>query len=56
MLGGQGTLVPAGDWLGIARALAAGPLAGAPAARVSYDAERTATTRAEAAAERLRAA
>ena len=35
VLGGQGTLVPAGDWMGIARALAAGPLAGAPAARTT---------------------
>jgi glycosyltransferase involved in cell wall biosynthesis len=56
VLGGQGTLVPAGDWMGIARALAAGPLAGAPAARMSYDAERVRYFSAEAAAERLRAA
>ena len=56
VLGGQGTLVPAGDWMGIARALAAGPLAGAPAARVTYDPERTRHYSAEAAAERLRAA
>ena len=56
VLGGQGTLVPAGDWMGIARALAAGPLAGAPAARASYDAERIRHYSAEAAAERLRGA
>jgi len=56
VLGGQGTLVPAGDWMGLARALAAGPLAGAPAARVPYDAERVRHYSAEAAAERLRAA
>jgi glycosyltransferase involved in cell wall biosynthesis len=56
VLGGQGTLVPAGDWMGIARALAAGPLAGAPAARVGYDPERTRHYSAEAAAERLRGA
>jgi len=56
VLGGQGTLVAAGDWMGIARALAAGPLAGVPAARMSYDAERVRHYSAEAAAERLRAA
>ncbi len=56
VLGGQGTLVPAGDWMGIARALAAGPLAGAPAARASYDAERIRHYSAEAAAARLRSA
>ena len=56
VLGGQGTLVPAGDWMGLARALAAGPLAGAPAARTSYDAERLHHYSATAAAERLRRA
>jgi glycosyltransferase involved in cell wall biosynthesis len=56
VLGGQGTLVPAGDWMGIARALAAGPLAGEPAARTSYDAERLRHYSSEAAAERLRSA
>ena len=56
VLGGQGTLVPAGDWMGLARALAAGPLAGAPAARVSYEGERVRYYSAEAAAGRLRAA
>ena len=56
VLGGQGTLVPAGDWMGIARALAAGPLAGEPGARTSYDAERLRHYSSEAAAERLRGA
>jgi len=56
VLGGQGTLVPAGDWMGLARALAAGPLAGAPGARASYDPERIRHYSAEAAAERLRGA
>lgn len=56
VLGGQGTLVPAGDWMGIARALAAGPLAGAPGARTSYDAARLRHYSSAAAAERLRGA
>jgi len=56
VLGGQGTLVPAGDWMGIARALAAGPLAGEPGARASYDAERVRHYSAAAAAARLRSA
>jgi glycosyltransferase involved in cell wall biosynthesis len=56
VLGGQGTLVPAGDWMGIARALAAGPLSSPPAARVAYDAERLRHYSSAAAADRLRAA
>jgi glycosyltransferase involved in cell wall biosynthesis len=36
VLQGQGTLVPAGDWRGLAAALAAGPLAREPGARVAY--------------------
>jgi glycosyltransferase involved in cell wall biosynthesis len=39
VLGGQGTLVAAGDWMGIARRLAAGPVSRPPGARVSYPAE-----------------
>ncbi len=39
MLGGQGTLVGPGDHVGMARALAAGPLSQPPGTRVSYDAE-----------------
>jgi glycosyltransferase involved in cell wall biosynthesis len=56
VLGGEGTLVAAGDWMGLARALADGPLAAAPGARVAYDAERIRHYSAEAAAGRLRAA
>jgi glycosyltransferase involved in cell wall biosynthesis len=53
VLGGHGTLVPAGDYVGMARALAAGPLARPPGARVTYPQallERYSTT---AAAQRL---
>lgn len=39
VLDGNGTLVPAGDHIGLARALAAGPLARDPGARVTYPAE-----------------
>jgi glycosyltransferase involved in cell wall biosynthesis len=38
VLEGNGTLVPAGDYVGMARALAAGPLARRPGARVAYPA------------------
>jgi glycosyltransferase involved in cell wall biosynthesis len=51
-----GTLVGAGDWIGLARALAAGPLTGpAPAPRVAPDRERLARYTAQAAADRYRA-
>ena len=56
VLGGQGALVPAGDWMAMAAALAAGPLAGAPGARTSYDTARLRHFSTEAAAQRLRAA
>lgn len=36
VLGGQGALVAAGDWMGIARHLAAGALSRPPGARVTY--------------------
>jgi glycosyltransferase involved in cell wall biosynthesis len=36
VLQGQGTLVPAGDYLGMARALAAGALSRPPGTRVTY--------------------
>ncbi len=36
VLGGQGRLVPAGDYIGMARALAAGPLTRPPGERVAY--------------------
>jgi glycosyltransferase involved in cell wall biosynthesis len=53
VLDGDGTLVGAGDWIGLARALAAGPLAGpAPAPRVAPDGERLARFSSRAAAAR----
>ena len=56
VLDGAGTLVGAGDWIGLARALVAGPLAGpAPAPRVAADRERLARYTAQAAADRYRA-
>jgi glycosyltransferase involved in cell wall biosynthesis len=42
-----------GDWLALARELAAGPLAGPPGARVSYPVDRLARYSSDAAAERL---
>ncbi|HEV7493848.1 glycosyltransferase [Baekduia sp.] len=39
VLQGQGTLVPAGDYIGMARALAAGALSRPPGTRVAYPAE-----------------
>lgn len=53
VLAGQGTLVPAGDWRGIARALADGPLAGPPGARRAYSAERLDEFSLDRAAERI---
>lgn len=49
-------LVAPGDWMGIARALAAGPLRRAPGARVSYPAELVQRYSTTAAAKRLAAA
>ncbi len=46
-------LVAPGDWMGIARALAAGPLDGTPGARVSYPAEVIRRYSTSAAAQRL---
>jgi glycosyltransferase involved in cell wall biosynthesis len=55
VLDGHGTLVGAGDWIGLARALASGPLATpAPAQRVAPDPERLLRYTSEAAAERYR--
>ncbi|HEV7772180.1 MAG TPA: glycosyltransferase family 4 protein [Conexibacter sp.] len=57
VLGDGGTLVGAGDWIGLARALADGPLSGpAPAKRVPPDRERLARFTADAAAARYRTA
>jgi glycosyltransferase involved in cell wall biosynthesis len=53
VLGGDGTLVAAGDWLGIARALG-DAVAGAPAARAEVDRVRLERFSSAAAAERLR--
>lgn len=56
VLDGRGTLVGAGDWIGLAQSLAAGPLAGpAPAPRVAPDRERLALYTSAAAAARYRA-
>ena len=56
VLAGQGTLVPAGHWRGIAEALVAGPLAGEPGARTSYRAEHLDEFSLDRAAERIGAA
>ena len=53
VLGGDGTLVAAGDWLGIAQALG-DAVAGAPAARAEGDRARLERFSSAAAAERLR--
>jgi glycosyltransferase involved in cell wall biosynthesis len=49
-------LVAPGDWIGIARALAAGPLGRAPGGRIAYPAEVVGRYSTRAAAERLAAA
>jgi glycosyltransferase involved in cell wall biosynthesis len=49
-------LVAPGDWIGIAAALAGGPLSAPPGARVSYPAEIVARYSTTAAAERLASA
>ena len=56
VLGPGGQLFAPGDWVELARLLAAGPLAGAPGARVEHDPELVRRYSLEAAAERLRAA
>ena len=53
MLRGQAPLFAPGDWLGLARALAEGPLARPPGARAEYDERVVAGYSSEAAAERL---
>jgi glycosyltransferase involved in cell wall biosynthesis len=53
LAGGPADLVASGDWLGIARTLAAGPLSRPPASRVSYPPELVRRYSTTAAAERL---
>jgi glycosyltransferase involved in cell wall biosynthesis len=54
--GESATYFSPGDWVGLAQALAAGPLAGAPGARVEHPAERVERYSTAAAATRLAAA
>jgi glycosyltransferase involved in cell wall biosynthesis len=54
LLAGHGTLVAPGDWRGMARALIAGPLAGAPGARDTPCPDHMATFSAATAAGRVR--
>ena len=57
VLDGSGApLFTPGDWLGLARLLEAGPLAGPPAERVAYPAEVVQRYSTRAAAERLASA
>ena len=56
VLDGQGTLFAAGDWPGLARLLADGPLARSPGERVEYPAELVSRYSTGAMAERLAAA
>ena len=56
VLGGHGTLVGPGDHVGMARALAAGPLTRPPGSRVDYPAELVHRYSLDAAGERLAAA
>jgi glycosyltransferase involved in cell wall biosynthesis len=53
VLDGNGMLVGAGDYVGMARALAAGPLAGPPGARVAYPSALVRSYSIDAVAERL---
>jgi glycosyltransferase involved in cell wall biosynthesis len=53
VLAGQGQLFAAGDWIGLARALEAGPLSRSPGERVTYDEELLRHYSSGAAAERL---
>lgn len=56
VIGASGTLFPPGDWVGLARVLAEGPLAATPGTRRAPEPERLARYSASAAAARLRAA
>jgi glycosyltransferase involved in cell wall biosynthesis len=56
VLAGQAPLFAPGDWTGLARLLADGPLAAAPGTRASYDPALVERYSSEAAAERLAAA
>ena len=56
VVGASGTLFAAGDWVGLARTLADGPLAGAPGARRVPEPDRLERYSSTAAAARLRAA
>lgn len=56
VLAGQGELFDSGDWMGIARLLASGPLAAEPGARAEYDAAILERYSIEAAADRMAAA
>jgi glycosyltransferase involved in cell wall biosynthesis len=56
VVGDSADLVPAGDWLELARKLAAGPLSRAPGTRVAHPQERVRLYSTEAMAERLAAA
>lgn len=56
VVGDGGRYVAAGDWMGLARELAAGPLARAPSERVMHDPERLENYSTRAAAVRLAAA
>jgi glycosyltransferase involved in cell wall biosynthesis len=56
VLAGQAPLFAPGDWPGLARVLADGPLAAAPGTRASYDPALVERYSSEAAAERLAAA
>jgi glycosyltransferase involved in cell wall biosynthesis len=53
VLAGQAELFPSGDWVGLARLLAAGPLSRPPGTRASYDPALVELYSSEAAAERL---
>jgi glycosyltransferase involved in cell wall biosynthesis len=56
VVGGSGTLFPSGDWVGLADALADGPLAGAPVTRRAPEPQRLERFSNAAMAARLRAA
>jgi glycosyltransferase involved in cell wall biosynthesis len=56
VLAGEGELFDSGDWMGIARLLASGPLAAAPGQRSEYDARILERYSLEAAADRMAAA
>jgi len=56
VVGDSGRYVAAGDWMGIARELAAGPLSRPPAERVAHDPERLQHYSTVSAAGRLAAA